>query len=180
MGTGMMKMVMKLAGICLILGSSTAIGFFFSRRLEERIEELETIKRLLILLRGEIKYNHATLAEGFHTIGERMKNPYGIILSAVSDEMKRMDGQTLAQIWEKRLREGLKESALSQEDRERLISFGGQLGYLDIEMQQNTIELYLEQVQEEILQARESMKRNGRLYRTMGVVMGIFLVILMV
>ena len=46
-------------------------------------------------------------------------------------------------------------------------------------MQVSTIELYLEQVQEEIKNAQENFKRNGKLYRMMGVMAGIFLVILM-
>ena len=49
----------------------------------------------------------------------------------------------------------------------------------DKEMQVSTIELYLEQVQEEIKNAQENFKRNGKLYRMMGVMAGIFLVILM-
>lgn len=176
----MTGMVMKLLGICLILGSSTAIGFFLSNRLKERIEELESIKKLLMMLRGEIKYNHAALSEAFQTIARRMDNLYGRLLSHVSEEMDSMDGQTLMQIWERSVNESLKESALNREDREKFISLGGQLGYLDIEMQLGTIELYLEQLEEEIKNARENLKRNGKLYQTMGVITGIFVVILMV
>lgn len=176
----MIGMITKLLGSCLILGSSTAIGFFLSSRLRERIAELEMIKKLLLMLRGEIKYNHATLSEGFQTIARRMDNLYGRFLAKMSEEMDSMEGQTLAQIWERCLVEGLRESALNKEDREKLIAMGGQLGYLDIEMQLSTIELYLEQLQQELESARENLKRNGKLYQTMGVIAGIFVVILMV
>lgn len=176
----MMGMVSKFLGICLIIGSSTAIGFWLSNRLKERIDELEIIKKLFMLLRGEIKYNHAALSEAFQTIARRMDNLYGRLLSKVSEQMDSMEGQTFTQIWTQCAEEGLKESALNKEDREKLISMGGQLGYLDIEMQLGTIELYLEQLQDEIQNARECLKRNGKLYQTMGVIAGIFVVILMV
>lgn len=176
----MMEMTVKLLGITLITGSSTAIGFFFSGRLRERIEELEMMKKLLMLLRGEIRYNHATLTESFQIIAERMENIYGMFLLRVSEELMAMDGQTLAQIWERNVRECFRESAMSREDKDRLLSLGGQLGYLDIEMQLNTIELYLEQLQEEISHAQEASKRNGKLYQTMGVIAGIFVVLLIV
>lgn len=173
-------MIAKLAGICLILCSSTAIGFLLSNNLKERIEELELIKKLLLMLRGEIKYSHATLSEAFQAIGKRLKAPYGSMLLQVSEQMDSMEGQTLTQIWEKNLVGALTESCLRKEDREKLLALGGQLGYLDMEMQINTIELYLEQIQEEIKGARENLKKNGKLYQTMGVMAGIFLVILMV
>lgn len=170
----------KIIGVCLILCSSTAIGFELSRQLKERVEELESIRKLLLMLRGEIKYSHSTLAEAFQAIGRRLKSSYGAFLLKAADEMDSMEGQTLAQIWERCVNEELKESALKKEDREKLVHLGSQLGYLDTEMQISTIELYLEQVQEEIKNAAESCKRNGRLYRTMGVIAGIFLVILMI
>lgn len=173
-------MVIKLLGSGLILCSSTAIGFLLSNNLRERIEELEMIKKLLLLLRGEIKYNHATLSEAFHVIAKRIKKPYGTLLYKVSEKMDLLEGQTFSQIWEQCVEQELKESVLKREDREKLVSFGGQLGYLDMEMQLASIELYLEQTQEEIKAARESRQRNGRLYQALGVMSGIFLVILMV
>lgn len=172
-------MIMKVTGICLILCSSTSIGFLLSNNLKDRIEELEVIKKLLLLLRGEIKYNHSTLSEAFRVIARRLKPPYGTLLLTVSEEMDSMCGQTLAQIWGHCIEKELGESALKREDKEKLTALGGQLGYLDMEMQLGTIELYLEQIQEEIKNARESQKRNGRLYRAMGVMAGIFLAILM-
>lgn len=172
-------MITKTAGICLVLFSSTAIGFWCSGRLKERIEELETIRRLLLMLRGEIKYTRSTLTEAFGTIGRRLREPYGSLLLNTADAMEQMQGQTLSQIWEQCVEEALKESALTKEDKEKLIHLGSQLGYLDTEMQLSTIELYLEQTQEEIKNAAENFKRNGRLYRTMGIMAGIFLVILM-
>ncbi|MBO5278261.1 MAG: stage III sporulation protein AB [Lachnospiraceae bacterium] len=172
-------MIIKLTGICLILCSSTAIGFLLSNNLKDRIEELEVVKKFLLMLRGEIKYNHSTLSEAFRMIARRLKPPYGKLLLTVSEEMDSMEGQTLAQIWERCIEKELGESTLRREDREKLTALGGQLGYLDMEMQLGTIELYLEQIQEEIKNARESQKRNGRLYQALGVMAGIFLVILM-
>lgn len=168
-------------GVGLILFSSTAIGLLCANRLKEQIEELETIKKLLLMLRGEIKYSHSTLSEAFGSIGKRIKGPYGELLLKVAGQMDSMKGQTLAQIWEGCVAEPeyLKESALLKEEKEKWLHFGGQLGYLDKEMQVSTIELYLEQVQEEIKNAQENFKRNGKLYRMMGVMAGIFLVILM-
>ncbi len=166
-------------GVGLILFSSTAIGLLCANRLKEQIEELETIKKLLLMLRGEIKYSHSTLSEAFGSIGKRIKGPYGELLFKVAGQMDSMKGQTLAQIWEACVAEYLKESALLKEEKEKWVHFGSQLGYLDKEMQVSTIELYLEQVQEEIKNAQENFKRNGKLYRMMGVMAGIFLVILM-
>lgn len=169
----------RVFGVGLILFSSTAIGLLCASRLKERIEELENIRKLLLMLRGEIKYSHSTLSEAFGSIGKRLKPPYGELLLKTAEQMDSMQGQTLAQIWEGCVADYLKESVLLKEDREKVIHLGSQLGYLDTEMQISTIELYLEQVQEEIKNAQENFKRNGKLYRMMGVMAGVFLVILM-
>lgn len=172
-------MLVKIAGSSLIVCSCSAIGFLVSNNLKERIGELELIKKIFLMMRGEIKYNHATLSEAFGTIGKRLKSPYSFVLLQMSEQLDSLEGQPLSQIWEQNLKEMLKASCLCKEDKEKLLQLGSQLGYLDMEMQLNTIDWYLEQIQEETKSARENLKRNGKLYQTMGVMAGIFLVILM-
>ena len=47
-------------------------------------------------------------------------------------------------------------------------------------MQLNTIELYLEQLEEEILSAQGNLKKNGKLYQSLGIMGGILITILII
>ena len=57
---------------------------------------------------------------------------------------------------------------------------GEVLGYLDLEMQLSSIELYLEQLELCIRESQEAARTKQKLYQSLGVAGGIFLVILLV
>lgn len=164
----------------MILTSTAAIGFAMSSELVSRIEELQILKRILLMLRGEIKYGNATLGEAFASIGRRMKTPYQEFLTGTAKELDMLSGESFKKIWEKMREIHLKQTSLTQKDLARLMSFGEQLGYLDKEMQLSTIELYLEQLEEEIGQAQSNLKKNGRLYKSLGIMCGILICILII
>ncbi len=77
-------MLIRICGACLVLIASCGIGLRLSRNLSERLEDLKTMKRLVIMLRGEIKYANTPLMDAFRTIGRRMKPPYQDFLIQIS------------------------------------------------------------------------------------------------
>ena len=68
---------------------------------------------------------------------------------------------------------------LEKEDKEKLISLGGQLGYLDTQMQERTLLLYLEQLELSISGLRGEIREKCRLSTALGVMGSLFLVIVM-
>ena len=55
--------MLKAVGILCILAGSTGLGMSMARELELRIEELLQLQKLMLRLRGEIRYMHRTLPE---------------------------------------------------------------------------------------------------------------------
>ena len=55
---------------------------------------------------------------------------------------------------------------------------GQYLGYLDIDMQENTIALYLQELEQKIRLLQEEMPARQKLYQSMGILGGIFISIL--
>ena len=78
------------------------------------------------------------------------------------------------------MKENLKQSALSAKDKEALMQMGAFLGYLDKDMQLRTVELYLEELDREIQTAGESIPGKQRLCRSLGILGGLFLVLLLI
>ena len=68
---------------------------------------------------------------------------------------------------------------LEKEDREKLLSLGGQLGYLDTQMQERTLLLYLEQLELSVSRLRGEIREKCRLSTVLGVMGSLFLVIVM-
>ena len=67
----------------------------------------------------------------------------------------------------------------AKEDKEKLLSLGGQLGYLDTQMQERTLLLYLEQLELSISRLRGEMRERCRLSTALGMMGSLLLVILM-
>lgn len=59
------------------------------------------------------------------------------------------------------------------------MEFGEHLGYLDLEMQEHTVALYLEQLELSIQFYREHEREQSRLYTSLGIMGGLFLSIIM-
>lgn len=171
-------MIIKYIGALLIIISSSAIGFRLSSDLELRIEELSILKKMALMLRGEIKYTSTPLFEAFSIIGNRIKSPYKEFLLETAKELEELNGTSFTSIWEKMKKKHLEKTKLYDKDLDRLINLGENLGYLDKEMQIGTIELYLEQLEQETIEAKNNLVKNSRLYQCLGVASGILITIL--
>ena len=94
--------------------------------------------------------------------------------------MENLDGQSFPQLWQAQIDRCLSKTHLRKEEKEQLAALGEVLGYLDLDMQLSSIELYLEQLELAIAQSREALATKQKLYQSLGVAGGIFLVILLV
>ncbi|MCR4563765.1 MAG: stage III sporulation protein AB [Clostridiales bacterium] len=71
-------------------------------------------------------------------------------------------------------------SALNEEDKSFLISFGSQLGKSDINGQKSNCELHKLQLECRIDDAREKYKKRGNLYFNLSVLTGVLIVIVLI
>ena len=172
--------MLKLVGACLIMASAAGIGVSFSTDLKRRCQELRILKQLAYMLRGEIKFTKTPLPEAFSHISVRLPEPFGNFLSNVAEVLGTADGRTFGELWREKIKESLAGSHLSRMDKEQLGTLGEVLGYLDLEMQLASIDLYLEQLELSIQEAESSMCSKQKLYQSLGVAGGIFLVILLI
>ena len=139
-------MVLKLTGSFLVTCSCGALGMWKAAQWKEHLKMLEQLKKMVIMLRGEILYTHAPLGEAFGHVG------------------RKSDG-ILGELFLREL--------------EELTAFGEHLGYLDLEMQEHTVALYMEQLDMSIGFYREHEREQSRLYTSLGIMGGLFLSIMM-
>ena len=172
--------MLKLAGACLIMVSAAGIGVSFGSDLKRRSQELRILKQLIYMLRGEIKYTKTPLPEAFYHISVRLPRPFGPFLAGVAEELGRADGRIFGDIWREQIKNSLSSSHLTRTDRNQLETLGDGLGNLVLEMQLSSIDLYLEQLEISIREAESSIGSKQKLYQSLGVAGGIFLVILLI
>lgn len=167
--------MLKMTGAVMILVACCGMGFGKAMEYKKRIRDLLILKKLLLMLRGEIKYARTPLAEAFTTIGRKMENVFGEFLLKVSNQMNEQQGETFLQIWESNLDATLTKSALLKEDRQQLKRLGNQLGYLDKEMQISTIDFQVEQLEVLVKKLEEEQGKRSRVCNCLGVFAGVML-----
>lgn len=172
-------MLVKLLGACFVILSSSAIGLQMSKAMKQHIRSLQLLRKIMVMLKGEITYANTPLEEAFHLIGRKVGGEYGSFLEEVSGRLGARSGERFAQIWREEIDKQLKRVYLNGSDLEELKLLGENLGYLDAEMQSRTIDLYLEQIEITINSLRENLAQRCRLCTSLGVMGGIFITIVM-
>lgn len=171
---------LKIIGCICVMSSCAGIGLYFSATLKERFAYLKELKKILLLLRGDIRYANTQLSEALSSISMRHKGEFRSFLSWVSEQMEQMQGKTIADIWKEGVEQKLKNAPLSKKDIEALISFGSNLGYLDKDMQLSTIDLYVSTLEAEIEETSRTMKEKSYLYNSLGIMAGVFIAIVLI
>ena len=172
--------MLKGTGILLILLGSTGLGLTMAGELEKRIEELQTLQQLMLLLRSEIRYMHQPLPEAFLRMGREAPEPFGDFFMRTAAALQKRDGQTAGRIWTENLGILLPRLHLERHEVQELRELGNMLGYLDVEMQLNVLDYYLEKLKNSTEQARETAKSRKKVYRYLGVLGGAALVLFII
>lgn len=173
-------LTIKIIGCVMVIASCGGIGFYFSCVLKARIEELIELKKILMLLRGDIRYANTPLAEALYSISVRHQGEFQPFFRWVSEQLDQMQGKTMAEIWKDGVEHKLTTISLGKKDKEAFMGFGTNLGYLDKDMQLATIDLYVATLETEIEEATRTVKEKTYLYNSLGVMAGIFLTIILI
>ena len=152
----------KLIGCILILLSTTAGGFLYGVEQQQYLEKLMYIRHILELIQGEIEYSGAPLFEVF---GKRRVEARG--------------GQSFRGIWEACTETKLKELHLKSRHMRELSEVGMYLGQMDVRTGRTSMQMYLENLGAEIEETRQEITAKKRIGNWLGVMSGLFLVIVL-
>lgn len=172
--------MLKILSAFCILAGSTGTGLCLARELEQRIRELLELQQLMLRLRGEIRYAHEPLPEAFLHLGMGNRGTFAEFFLKTAEDLQERKGRTAEQIWQENLSNIFSGLHLSSREKEDLVRLGGSLGSLDVEMQLNMLDYYLEQLRNSIEQAAETSRSRRKLYQYLGILSGLMLVILVI
>lgn len=170
---------MKTAGIILILFSGTGLGLCKSMELTARLRILEELVQLLLLLKGEIRCTGATLEDAFGDVAAKMSGEYRLFLTETARRLQKRPGITFDTIFRECAIRNLPLQKLSVQERESFLSLGEKLGYLDREMQVAQLTLLEEELGGRIRSLKSAMPKQQKTYRSMGILGGMLLAILL-
>lgn len=173
-------MLFKLLGSLAIMGGSTLIGYVLSKDCSRRPQELRTLQVLLQMLENEISFLSSLVTEAFKKLSENNKNPVTIFFKSTARKLEEDSSLSASSAWEIAINEEINKTALNKEDQAILISFGKMLGNSDIEGQIKNIRLTIEHLKLQEQKAEESKAKTEKMYKSLGILGGLALVVILI
>jgi len=169
---------MKWIGALLIILSCAWLGYSYAGSLEERVRQLRLLRTALQSLEAEILFGHAPLHEASRNIAKQFQGPVQNLFEWFAEKLL-ADERTAAEAWRETIMEIWRETSLKNREQEILLQFGETLGKHDLMQQQKQIQLALVHLEREELDAREREKNYGKMAKSLGLLTGLLLVILL-
>lgn len=159
--------------LVVILLLSSYIGIIKSKTFDNRVIELKKIQNSLAMLKSKIEFTYEPLKNIFIEISNIIyKNNENIFLSTVQKDKE------LYIAWTESIEEI--QNDLNFEDKEIMRMMGKLLGKTDVKGQVNEIVLTESLIQKQIEKAEFERNKNVKLYKTMGIVLGMGICIILV
>lgn len=173
--------ILKIAGAVLLIFSGTIYGFKMGDEYVKRISSLKDMKKYMILLDGELKYNKTPIRLALGKISLREKSSLHKFLKNVSEIMTENPLKNLKDAFEESafiLEED--ESYLRSDDIKKLMSFAGTVVNLDDESTHSSFECYIKELDMDICEALSDKDNKVKIYRTIGVMAGMLVTVIIV
>lgn len=159
---------------CIFL-SCSAIGIQISKKYEERVKELKEFKNALNMFKTKIKFTYEPIPEIFEQISKQIQTNTGKIFKLASCNMEVL---TAGEAWNIAVDTNILN--INEEDKSILKNLSKLLGQTDVEGQISQIELTSNFLDEQIEKAEKERLKSERMYRTLGMVIGLAIVIILI
>ena len=165
----------KVIILFLIFGICSIIGFLLSKKYVDRVSDLNEMKNALNILETKIKFTRKPIADIFYEISNTISPNVGKIFLKSNEYIKCKE--TVGQAWSKALQET--NTNFKQEDIDILKNLSKMLGKTDVEGQISEIRLTETFLNTQIEKAQTICRKKKKMYRKLGTIIGLAVVILL-
>lgn len=167
--------ILKYIMIFLVFLISFLVGNLISKKYILRVKELKDFKNALNIIESKIKFTYEPLPEIFVQTSKLLSKNISAIFVQASNNMKSLNAE---EAWNKSLEES--STNLYKEDIENIKNFGKMLGKTDKEGQISQLELTKTFIEMQIEKAKVEEEKNSKMYKTLGVIVGLAFVIILI
>lgn len=158
----------------MIIGASSAIGLMLAKKYTNRELELKEMKNALNMFENKIKFTYEDIPAVFNDISQKIQGNIGRIFKTASNKMQNMSAGSA---WEYSLENTY--TCLTKEDVDIIKGLGRMLGKTDLNGQISEIDLVNNFIDTQIEGAKREKDKNYKMYKTLGIVVGITIVIIL-
>ncbi len=172
-------MLLKFAGSAAVLLACTGIGFFAASEILRRERQLRMLYAAFLLIEGDIRYQKSSLPEAFSAAAAREQGEFSEFFASVSERLYAHETESFEQVFCEQLHKTFAGSALTSKDIALLEQLSRMCGRMDDALQVAAIEWYLEQSAQVLKELARENREKATLFRRMGILFGIFLLVLL-
>lgn len=169
----------RVIGAVLILTATGGAGYVYGKELKQYLEKMQYFRYVMSLVKGEIAYTHAPLPEVFSEVARRVREPYARWLSRMGAEMEKREEYSFARTWNRCADKYLGALNLKYEHMILVKEPGTFLGSMEKDTLDHAMQLYLNRVELEIEKLRDGLSAKMKVSRCLGVMSGIFLIVIL-
>ena len=183
-------MIIRVIASAIIILGCTYVGTYFGVKLSIRVHQLSAFQSALETLKFNILFLNLPLAEALYKVAKSLpasgkpQGCVGRIFKAMSREISRSDSLngtvSVQNAWELSVAKERKTLNLNEEEIQTLAEFVSRLGSGDRDDQTGNIEITTAKLSTFENDAREYCKKNAKLYRGLGLLAGLLLVVLLI
>ncbi len=171
--------MIRFTGFIVIILGTTLIGFKQAEKIKERYNLIIYLKKVLIMLRGEIDYNESEISEIFMELRLKTRGSFKKFFAMLVESTKGKYDKPISFYWREAVQACLTDLNFTDEDLERITDLGENLGYLDKNMQLKNIDYLMDYVNRTKEELDESMDKNIKMCKMFGILAGIFITIVL-
>lgn len=171
--------MLKLIGAAVILFSSTMVGWQMGRYYAFRPSDIRTLSISLQMLETEIVYGATPLHPAFLKIGQRMRAAIGLLFLTAAELLVKEEPLSTNECWRQAIEQHWGQTALRKTEKDILLTLGMVLGSSDREDQQKHLRMAITHLHGLEEEARNDKERYEKMYKSLGFLGGLLVVILM-
>lgn len=159
--------------LILILGICSYLGIYKSKIFENRVSDLNKFQNALVMFKSKIEFTYEPIKNIFEDISNVIyKNDENIFLETIKNK------NDICSSWCEAINN--LHNNFDKEDREIIKMLGKLLGKTDINGQVNEIELTMNLIKNQVKKAEFEKNKNSKLFKTIGVVVGLGICIVLI
>lgn len=170
--------MLKLFGAVLIVLAGTLAGLQRAGQYADRPRHIRALIAALQRLETEIMYGFTPLPEAMRRIGLQVKEPLKNFFITSAEEMSPPNDRSAQDAIERAMEAHWKATALKGTEKEILRQLSCTLGTSDRSNQSTHIALALQQLKQEETVAREDQGKYEKMSKSLGLLLGVLIVIL--
>lgn len=168
---------MRVVGGVVFLLGTVGLGIYQVTDYELAIAIRKQVYEMIRYLIAQIQVEHASIPDSICKVSARLSGVFGEILQNIQKQYMENEGKPLFTIWQEEM--GLVQEYLNDEDTKLLLQLFDQTGFYDTRTQLKKLQMTLDIFEEEIKELETQREKRCRLYQSMGLMIGIFVIILL-